>query len=331
MKILKKIIIWLVILILLLIGVAYLLPGSYHVERTILIKTDAKTVYGMVCDFNKWDLWTPWSSESDTTATIENIGNCEIGALQKWDGKEMGKGQMEVTEIVPLKMLKWNLQIEGFSQKMIIGMTFEKEGDDYLLTWTADGELGYNPLYRYYGLTIDSDLGEDYEKGLQQLKELCEALPDYPGIGVTEVTSVPAISVKDSVPVAEIGLFMETYMPQLYIYVIRQGGKMAGHPYSINYNWDPDGMILVEAGVPLEEAIAGEGVIKATNSPGGKAVKAAYFGPYEDIAPVYEALEQYITVMKMEFNGAPWEVYITDPSEEPDPMKWETIVYFPIK
>ena len=123
MNILKKFVIWLLVIIALLVVVAYLLPKSYHVERNTLITTDQKTVYDMVCDFEKRDLWAPWSYESDTTAVIENIGNCEPGAVQRWDGEEIGKGEMKLTELVPLKMLKWEMGFEGFSEKM----TFEKD------------------------------------------------------------------------------------------------------------------------------------------------------------------------------------------------------------
>ena len=331
MKILKRIIIWLLVLIALLIGVAYLLPETYHVERTALIKSDKTILFDMVCNFDNWELWTPWSYEDDTTAVDENIGNCEIGAVHRWDGEEMGKGEMKITKLVPLKYLEWELGFEGYSQKMTISMTFDKDGEYRVVKWAAKGDLGYNPLYRYYGLMIDSKLGGDLELGLQQLKELCEQLPDYPGIKVVEVTSMPAISVKDSVTVEGITPFMETYMPQLFMYAMRMEGQMTGHPYTMYYNWEPEGMILMEVGLPLVEPIEGEGVIQATNTPGGKAVKALHFGRYEDVAPVYEALEQYIKVMKMEIAGPPWEAYITDPSQEPDPQKWETLVYYPIK
>jgi len=129
----------------------------------------------------------------------------------------------------------------------------------------------------------------------------------------------------------DLGTFMETYFPQLYMYAMRMEATMSGHPYSIYYNWDPEGMILVEAGIPLATGIEGEDVIQASSTPGGKAVKAVYMGPYEKMAVVYEALEQYIKVMQLEPLGLAYEVYITDPQKEPDPAKWETHVYFPLK
>ena len=331
MKTLKRIIIWLLVIIVLLVGVAYLLPGSYKVERSTLIKADRGMVFNMVCDFDNMELWTPWSLDMDTTVVFENIGSCEVGAVHKWDGEEMGKGKMMITELISGEKIVWELGFEGYSQKMLAGMTFEPEGDEWLVTWTASGDLGYNPIYRYYGLMIDSDLGLDYENGLENLKTLCEGLPDYPGIEVTTIASMPALSVKDSVKATDIGVFLETYFPQLYMYTIRQGGTPTGHPYAVYYSWDPEGLILMEAGIPLTEALEGEGVMMATKTPGGKVVKAVYYGPYEETAKVYNALEQYMNVLKIEKAGPPWEVYVTDPMQEPDPAKRETIIYFPVK
>jgi effector-binding domain-containing protein len=331
MRILKKIIIWLVIIIAILILVAYILPGQYKVQRSALIEGDRDMIFSMACDFNNWDLWSPWSSAMDSTAVFENIGKCEVGAVHKWKGEKMGEGEMKITEIIPGEKIIWELWIKGFSRKTTVGMFFEPEGDDWVVTWSAEGHLGYNPLYRYYGLMIDSDMGAEYERGLNNLKELCSKLPDYPGIEVTEVSSMPAVSVKDSIQATDIGIFLETWFPKLYLYAVRKGGTPAGHPYAIYYNWDPEGMILIEAGVPLQEAVEGEKEIMQVMSPGGKVVRASHTGPYEESGAAHEAINRYIMVLKMEFAGAPWEVYITDPSEEPDPQKWETIIYYPVR
>jgi len=331
MKVFKRIIIWLLVLLTLLIVVAYILPGSYKVERSTLIKADGAVIFSMACDFNNWDYWTPWTAEDDPTATEEIIGTCEVGAVHRWAGEEMGTGEMMITEMIPGQKIMWDLKFEDFSKKMIIGMYFEPEGDDWVVTWTAEGELGYNPIFRYYGLMIDSDLGADYEKGLQQLKEFCEKLPDYPGITVTEVASMPALSVRDSVTVMEIGPFLETYYPMIYLYATRNEVDIVGQPYAIYYNWDPDGKILMEAGMPISQTIPGEDVIMSGMSPGGKVVKASFYGYYADIGPTHEAIHEYATAMNFEFAGAPWEIYVTDPMQEPDTSKWETVVCYPIK
>ena len=39
----------------------------------------------------------------------------------------------------------------------------------------------------------------------------------------------------------------------------------------------------------------------------------------------------YIKDNNLEMNGAPYEVYVTDPQDVPDPSKWITELYWPIK
>jgi effector-binding domain-containing protein len=331
MKILKRIIIWLVVLIALLIGVAYLLPANYHVERSLLINGDKDIIYSMVCDFENWNYWTPWAPETDPTLNEEFIGNCEVGAIHRWVDKKMGHVEMMITHLDPYKKINWELGLKNQSEKMIIGMLFESEAGGYVLTWTADGNLGYNPFYRYYGLMIDTKLGSDYEKGLMRLKEVCEALPDYPGIQVVEVASLPAISITDSVSATTYGPFMEESMGNLYMYALRNEAQFKGHAYTAYHHWDPPEHIVIEVGIPLASPIKGEGVIKAVQSPGGKAVRATHWGAYEKIGPAHEALQQYIDVLDLELIGTPWESYITNPTQEPDTARWETIVYYPIK
>ncbi len=64
--------------------------------------------------------------------------------------------------------------------------------------------------------------------------------------------------------------------------------------------------------------------------PGQKIVVADYFGPYEETASVYHALEKYISQGGLEITGNPWEIFVTDPSNEPDTAKWHTQVLFPV-
>ncbi len=328
---LKRITIWLVVLIALLLIMAYLLPRHYMVQRDILIKANSDAIFSMACDFNNWGHWTPWALDADPTATDEVIGGCEAGAVYRWEGDDMGQGEMKIVEVAEGALIRWEVGFDDNAYKMDMLMTFEPEGEEYVVTWTAEGDLGYNPLFRYYGLMIDSRVGADLEKGLEQLKSFCEENFSYPGMEISKVTSYPAVSAMDSVSVMGIEPFLATYYPMLYLYATRMNANIIGPPYAIYYNWDPEGMILVEAGIPLDQTIEGEGDLEATMSPGGKVVKASFFGPYEDVGPTHDAIAKFIELMRLEYAGPPWEMYITDPMQEPDTAKWETVICYPIK
>jgi effector-binding domain-containing protein len=65
--------------------------------------------------------------------------------------------------------------------------------------------------------------------------------------------------------------------------------------------------------------------------PAGNAVIAYYFGPYDKTASTYYALHKYCLEGKKTTIGGPWELYVTDPITEKDPMKIETDIVFRVK
>jgi len=84
-------------------------------------------------------------------------------------------------------------------------------------------------------------------------------------------------------------------------------------------------------GIPVEKADRGKGRIRVEKIPEQNVVMAIYFGPYEKTAPVYRALDQYCKESGKTIIGGPWEIYVTDPMTEKDPMKVETDIVFPVK
>jgi AraC family transcriptional regulator len=53
-------------------------------------------------------------------------------------------------------------------------------------------------------------------------------------------------------------------------------------------------------------------------------------GPYDQLKETYAAVERWIEEQGASMGGPPWEVYITDPGDHPDPKDWRTEVYWPI-
>jgi effector-binding domain-containing protein len=54
-------------------------------------------------------------------------------------------------------------------------------------------------------------------------------------------------------------------------------------------------------------------------------------GPYDQLSETYAALERWIEANGYRVSGAPWESYITDPADHPDPADWRTEVFWPLE
>lgn len=60
------------------------------------------------------------------------------------------------------------------------------------------------------------------------------------------------------------------------------------------------------------------------------AATAVHVGPYETLHETHAAIDQWIAEEGYSAAGAPWEHYLTDPAEVPDPTNWRTDVIWPL-
>ena len=83
--------------------------------------------------------------------------------------------------------------------------------------------------------------------------------------------------------------------------------------------------------MPVATPPHGEGDVEAGTLPGGSGCRRDARGPYDQLTETYAALERWIEANGYRIGGAPWESYITDPADLPDPADWRTEVYWPLE
>ena len=76
---------------------------------------------------------------------------------------------------------------------------------------------------------------------------------------------------------------------------------------------------------------SGQGEIVADTLPGGPVATTTHMGPYDTLTEAYAAIEQWIAAEGLVAAGAPWEAYVTDPGDYPDPKDWKTEVFWPVE
>lgn len=84
---------------------------------------------------------------------------------------------------------------------------------------------------------------------------------------------------------------------------------------------------LLEVGFPVAEPIEPAGRVVPSTLPGGEVATALHTGPYDQVGPVYFAVEEWLRANGYESTGAPWEAYLDGP-EVPEPR---TIVSWPCR
>lgn len=113
-------------------------------------------------------------------------------------------------------------------------------------------------------------------------------------------------------------------------HVMKSGLTFAGQPYT-RYLSSTPGLLDMEIGMPVGSAGKGEGDVQAGTLPSGPTAMGTHGGPYDQLGETYAAMERWIGANGMQPAGPPWEIYVTDPADYPDPGDWRTEVYWPVK
>ena len=150
-----------------------------------------------------------------------------------------------------------------------------------------------------------------------------------PTIERQELQPQPALIVKRRVARSEIAATIAESLGKTFPYALQNGLAIAGRPF-VRYSDVGPGLMTMETGTPLAAPAPGAGEIEAITLPGGPAAVAVHMGPYDKLQDTYAAMERWMQQQGVRAAGAPWESYITDPAEYPDPANWRTDVFWPI-
>jgi effector-binding domain-containing protein len=144
------------------------------------------------------------------------------------------------------------------------------------------------------------------------------------------LTAQPTAVVRGKMSVPEIGSFLGHAYGTVAAHLERLGVGIAGMPFA-RYRHLGDGEFEVEAGFPVLLAIGSEGEVEACSLPGGPAAATWHTGPYGQMGPAYEALEDWVEQHGAAIEEPAWEVYYSDPTEQPDPTSWRTELIQPFR
>lgn len=176
MKLLLKILGGLAVLVLLAVVVAFFLPRHYRVERSVVIAAPAQTIYPLVADLRAWREWGVWYERDPAMVATysESPGPNEIGGWVAWTSESQGSGSATLKQLRPYSSATYELGFEGMTMKSEGVFELQPVEGGVRVVWSDAGDLGNNPVYRWFGLVLDGMVGPDFEGGLANLKRLAE-------------------------------------------------------------------------------------------------------------------------------------------------------------
>jgi len=334
MKTVRRIGIAVILVILVVIIIGFFLPRHATVEGRIQINSTKEIAFKQINILKNWEKWSPWY-EIDT-ATIYTYSELEGGkeASYTWksEHKSVGNGKLTITESIIEDSIEIEMIFEGQGRANCY-FNFTDITDGIEVKWTVITNAGFNPVARFFNLFMKKPLGKDIEKGLANLKVLCENYKESYSINIEEFNFVGCkyIGIMDSCSSVEISSKLEQLYGELSKYMQKNKLEYITAPIDITYFYS-DEKTIFEAAIPISSnsKVKDEGRVKVKEILPVTVALGHYYGAYNQIYTAYLDIEKWIKENKKNAGTFSWEEYITDPVTETDTSKWYTKIYYVI-
>jgi len=175
---LKKVILIILLIPIILVLISLALPSSYKVRRALTIKGKPDAVFILVNTLKQWPEWSAWTVARFPDMQLAYSGpESGPGATYSWTGKSSGDGTLKITSSDPAQGITYDLDFEHGKYLCQGTIALRPVTDAVEVTWSNRGQLGWNPVSRYFGLLMDRMMGPDMETGLHNLQRRVEPEP----------------------------------------------------------------------------------------------------------------------------------------------------------
>ncbi|MFN0016238.1 MAG: SRPBCC family protein [Saprospiraceae bacterium] len=335
MKILKFLLYLILGLGLLWVALGVFGKKDYHIERSLEIDAPKDVVYEQVRLFKNFSSWSPWAPLDPKMKTSIEGTDGTVGAVYKWSGNDdVGTGQETITALAPDRIDFEVKFIEPFESTSPSYLLFAENGKKTKVTWAFDMHIAFpwNGLAMF--TDMDAGVGKDYEKGLENLKKVCEAIAHkkYRGyeVAVEDIPQRFYVGVRKTVPFQDMQTFFETTFGNAMASVEKNGATLSGAPAGLFWSYNEQaGSADMAAAMPVAADGKFGGGMSVFPIGGSQALVISYYGSYEKTGEAHYAMDEYMAEKNLQSIPPVIEEYITDPGKEPDTSKWLTrVVYF---
>lgn len=175
MKTFLRILAGLAVLVLLAVLVAFFLPRQYRVERSVVVQAPGEKVFAQIGDLRAWKNWTAWHERDPQMKLSYSDQSAGKGAWSAWESKTEGNGKMTFTAHEPPQRVVYTLEFPDMNMVSNGRVELQPAEPGVRVRWVSEGDLGMNPVNRWFGLCLDWMIGPDFEQGLAKLKRVAEA------------------------------------------------------------------------------------------------------------------------------------------------------------
>lgn len=176
MQSLKRILIAVIAILLLVLGIGFMLPGAWQVERSVVIRAPATSIFPHLNSLKQWREWTVWY-EQYPAMQIEFSGpDSGVGATSRWRARE-GRAVMKIMQSERNKLVAYAVLFNAGEFRSDGTLTLVSESGGTRVVWRATGNTGHGPVNSYIALLRGWRISNNFDESLELLKQKLETKP----------------------------------------------------------------------------------------------------------------------------------------------------------
>ena len=310
----------------------YLLPNVAYIEQMIEVRATSDKVFELI---NRPENWVEWYSPvmDSSTVKLSFFGRSEgKGAGMKWESSDpmTSEGIMYIRNSKNNRNVSANITIND-KRSNVMNFNIRPVGiDASMLTISSRLRFRQDSILHFLRLMFDRS---DELQIIDYLENIDAAAIEKTGgidVHLQRIDPFSYIYITDSCAVQDIQQRKNMLFVELLIFAAKSGIELTVRPIVVYHRLD-EKFAVFEVGMPVAAHTPVSGNIRFKTMPGGEKVVANYYGEYDTLEDGHNAIQHWLMRYRRKQDGVIWETYITDPTDEPDPNKWLTRIYYPVK
>ena len=306
--------IFLGLIFLLILILAFTLPLQSNVNETVRFSTTSEALFRQLMHDTTWHKW--WPGE------VEMVN-------QKLTFKH-DEFRYKVERVLP-NAFEIKTASDFLTVNSALLLTPETKGQ-VTLTLATIISLPYNPIDRIKALFFSSHLKVSYGEILTKLSNYYTPLKNLYDLDIKESNVQVEYITTQAQTFSHDPSVKEIYslIGQVKSFIKNQGGAETGFPM-LHVSEISTGQFLTQIGIPTDKKLPDSQTIKSKRMlKGGHILTALVTGNRQKISNAKKQMEFYIQDQNKTTVAISYEYLITNRAEQPDSNKWITQLYFPI-
>ena len=178
MKILKRILLFIVVIVVIALVAALFVNKDMKAEREIVINKPRQEVFDYIKYVKNQDNYSKWNKMDPAMKKSYTGTDGTVGFSYAWDSEkgDVGKGSQTITAIKEAERLDCDLHfLKPFDSKAKIYMATTAINDSSTkVTWAFDSKMPYPFNLMKVFMNMEKAIGDDFSTGLSNLKTVLE-------------------------------------------------------------------------------------------------------------------------------------------------------------